>query len=142
MQPTAPVNEVYLKLFGPSALAPIDKAHFLAVAPQMMRRVLVDHARARHAEKRGGDLQRVDTDELDRFAGPSDVLRFPELDRAPNLLAEESPVLARGIELRYFGGLTAEETAEVTGRSVHSVRHDLRFAQTWLRRALGGDQAT
>jgi DNA-directed RNA polymerase specialized sigma24 family protein len=69
-----------------------------------------------------------------------DLLPLLELDRALDQLAAENPVLARAIEMRYFGGLTADEAAEVTGRSVHSVRHDLRFAQAWLRRALDGEQ--
>jgi DNA-directed RNA polymerase specialized sigma24 family protein len=68
-----------------------------------------------------------------------EVLPFLELDRALDELAAENPLLAQAVDMRYFGGLTAAEAAEVTGRSVHSIRHDLRFAQAWLRRALAGE---
>jgi len=137
LQPTALVNEVYLRLFGDGTPNLADKSHFLAIASQMMRRILVDYARGRNSEKRGGALQQVQLQ-----AGPGatvELLPLIELDRAIDALAAENPDLARAIELRYFGGLTAEEAAEVTGRSVHSVRHDLRFAQAWLRRALAGE---
>lgn len=139
LQPTALVNEVYLKMFGSSTPDVNDKAHFLAIASQMMRRILVDYARTRAADKRGGDLQRVEVTGL-QVSHDSDLIPLLELDRAIDALAVENPVLAQAIEMRYFGGLTAEEAAAVTGRSVHSIRHDLRFAQAWLRRALAGEQ--
>jgi RNA polymerase sigma-70 factor (ECF subfamily) len=138
LQPTALVNEVYLRMFGNTAPNVADKAHFLAIASQMMRRILVDYARARSSEKRGGDLHRVATVGLDFGKEDPDVVPLLQLDCALDALAIENPVLAQAIEMRYFGGLTAEEAAVVTGRSVHSVRHDLRFAQAWLRRALTG----
>lgn len=140
LQPTALVNEVYLRMFGGATLKLADKAHFLAIASQTMRRILVDYARTRRSEKRGGDLHRVQVTGFELGNGDPDVLPLLELDRAIDALAVESPILAQAIEMRYFGGLTAEEAAEVTGRSVHSVRHDLRFAQAWLRRALAGEQ--
>ena len=142
LQPTALVNEVYLRMFGNAAPNVADKAHFLAIASQMMRRILVDYARTRSSEKRGGDLHRVDADGLELGKDDSDFVPLLELDRAMDSLATENPVLAQAIEMRYFGGLTAEEASEVTGRSVHSVRHDLRFAQAWLRRALAGEQSS
>jgi DNA-directed RNA polymerase specialized sigma24 family protein len=77
---------------------------------------------------------------LELGTGQGDFLPLLELNRALDQLAAENPVLAQAIEMRYFGGLTADEAAEVTGRSVHSVRHDLRFAQAWLRRTLAGEQ--
>ena len=134
LQPTALVHEAYLKLFADSAPNLSDKAHFLAVASQVMRRILVDYARARNSEKRGGGLERVETTSLE--SNDADFLPLLALDRALDALAAENPALARAVEMRYFGGLTAEEAAEVTGRSVHAIRHDLRFAQAWLRRAL------
>jgi RNA polymerase sigma-70 factor (ECF subfamily) len=137
LQPTALVNEVYLRMFGNPAPNVSDRAHFLAIASQMMRRILVDYARTRRSEKRGGDLRRVD-ETFQVGKDDRDALPLLELDRAIDALAAENPVLARAIEMRYFGGLTAEEASKVTGRSVHSVRHDLRFAQAWLRRALEG----
>lgn len=140
LQPTALVNELYLKMFGNTAPNVADKAHFLAIASRIMRGILVDYARARRADKRGGGLQRVETTGLEFGSHEPDFVPLLELDRAIDALAVENPALAEAIEMRYFGGLTAEEAAEVTGRSVHSVRHDLRFAQAWLRRALAGEQ--
>jgi RNA polymerase sigma-70 factor (ECF subfamily) len=141
LQPTALVNEMYLRMFGNRAPNVADKAHFLAIASQMMRRILVDYARTRSSEKRGGDLHRVDADGMEFGKDDSDFVPLLELDRALDALAAENPLLAQAIEMRYFGGLTAEEASEVTGRSVHSVRHDLRFAQAWLRRALAVEQS-
>jgi len=139
LQPTALVNEVYLRMFGDQPPNVTDKAHFLAIASQMMRRILVDYARARGSGKRGGDVHHVEGATLQLGTDHRDVLPLLAVDRAIDALSSENPVLARAVELRYFGGLTAEEAAEVTGRSVHSVRHDLRFAQAWLRRALAGE---
>lgn len=141
LQPTALVNEVYIRLFGSAAPNIADKAHFLAIASQMMRRILVDYARTRTSGRRGGELHRVETDGLQWETGHRDFLPLLELHRALDQLAAENPVLAQAIEMRYFGGLTADEAAAVTGRSVHSVRHDLRFAQAWLRRTLAGEQS-
>ena len=140
LQPTALVNEVYIRMFGNAAPNVTDKAHFLAIASQMMRRILVDYARTRASEKRGGHLHRVEAAGLDLGTDNREFLPLLELDRALDQLAAANPALAQAIEMRYFGGLTAEEAAEATGRSVHSVRHDLRFGQAWLRRALAGEQ--
>jgi RNA polymerase sigma-70 factor (ECF subfamily) len=140
LQPTALVNEVYLRMFATATPNMADKAHFLAVASQIMRRILVDYARSRNSEKRGGDLHRVEATGSEFGKDDPDTLPLLELDRAIDALALENPVLAQAIEMRYFGGLTAEEASEVTGRSIHSVRHDLRFAQAWLRRELAGEQ--
>jgi RNA polymerase sigma factor (TIGR02999 family) len=139
LQPTALVNEVYVRLFGTGVLLATDKAHFLAIVSKMMRQVLVDYARSRGSEKRGGGLYRLDDAALEIQTDNQEVLPFLELDRALDELAAENPLLAQAVEMRYFGGLTAAEAAEVTGRSVHSIRHDLRFAQAWLRRALAGE---
>lgn len=139
LQPTALVNEVYLRMFGATPTPNVaDKAHFLAIASQMMRRILVDYARSRSSEKRGGELHRVEATGFESGKDDPDVVPLLDFDRAIDALAIENPLLAQAIEMRYFGGLTAEEAAVVTGRSVHSVRHDLRFAQAWLRRALTG----
>jgi len=141
LQPTALVHEVFLRMFGNESRPPqlADRAHFLAVASQMMRRILVDHARAKSTEKRGGDMKRVDDDgrTIVSLQGPEwKPVDFLELDQALHELAEQGEHLAQVIELHHFGGLTAEETATATGRSVHTVRHDLRFAHAWLRRRL------
>jgi RNA polymerase sigma factor (TIGR02999 family) len=138
LQPTALVHEGYLKLFGGSEIEFVDRVHFFALMSRAMRRILVDHARARDAARRGADAEQVPLDEaihLDRDVAASPI-RLLELDLALDALAHESPPLARLIEMRYFGGMTAEESAEALGRSVHVVRHDLRFAHAWLRRQL------
>lgn len=140
LQPTALVHEAYLKLFGHSEIQFADRAHFFAVVSQAMRRVLVDYARARATARR--DATRVQSDpgielEADTGLEPVELL---ELDRALDALAREKSSLAELIEMRYFGGMTAEETAEVVGRSVHVVRHELRLAHAWLRRELAGQR--
>ena len=140
LQPTELVNEAYLKLFEGRSPSFADKAHFLAIASQIMRRILVDYARARNAEKRGGDVCLVALDgNVPDAETPNKVVELLELDLAIDALGVEDPRLAKSVELHYFGGLTAEEAAEATGLSVHSVRHDLRFAQAWLRRRLAGE---
>ena len=139
LQPTALVNEVYIRMFGAAAPNVANKSHFLAIASRMMRRILVDYARTKASGKRGGDIHRVEAAGLELGTDHRDLVPLLELDRALDQLAAENPVLAQAIEMHYFGGLTADEAAEVTGRSVHSVRHDLRFAEAWLRRTLAGD---
>jgi RNA polymerase sigma factor (TIGR02999 family) len=138
LQPTALVHEAYLKLFGNSEIQFVDRAHFFAVLSRAMRRILVDHARARAAERRSqGRVQLDPAIELEAAAG-QEPIKVLDLDLAIDALARERSSLAELIEMRYFGGMTAEETAEVVGRSVHAVRHDLRLAHAWLRRELAG----
>lgn len=142
LQPTALVNEVYLKLFakGPPSFA--DKAHFLATASQAMRRILVDHARAHRSEKRGRNIYTI-TLRTDIRGFPSlDPVDLFELDNAIESLAAENPRLAEAIDMHYFAGMTAEEAAKATGRTVHTIRHDVRFAHAWLRRRLAGDSSS
>jgi RNA polymerase sigma factor (TIGR02999 family) len=138
LQPTALVNEAYLRMFGNSQPEFADRSHFIAVASRVMRRILVDYARARRAERRGGDALRVGLDtaiemEMD---GSQQRVELTDLDRAIEALSSEHPPLGEVIEMRYFGGLTAEEIAQAVGRTVHVVRHEIRFAQAWLRREL------
>ena len=140
LQPTALVNEAYLKLFGGHVHPFADRVHFLAVASRVMRQVLVDYARARASLKRSnvaeaGPANRNTSLEVKTGEGV-ELLDLIELDGALHDLAAESEPLAKLIELRYFGGLTAEETSGVLGLSVHIVRHDLRYAQAWLKRRL------
>ncbi len=139
LQPTALVHEAYLKLFDGASREFADKVHFLAVASRVMRQVLVDYARARASIKRSP----VEDDGTPKMASLEvrtgkgvELLELIELDDAMKALAEENEALARLIEMRYFGGMTAEETAEALGLSVHVVRHDQRLAQAWLRRRL------
>ena len=141
LQPTALVHEAYLKLFEGAAREFTDQVHFLAVASRVMRQVLVDYARARSRLKRsaaaaGGDAVGRTTSLEVKTGKGIELLELIELDDAIRALAEENESLARLIEMRFFGGMTAEETAEALGVSVHVVRHDLRYAQAWLRRKL------
>jgi RNA polymerase sigma factor (TIGR02999 family) len=136
LQATALVHEAYLKLLGvQSEFA--GRAHFLAVASRVMRQVLVDYARARATSKRDANATVVLTAgaDLEASAGMEQI-ELLDLDNALETLNREDQSLAQLIEMRYFGGMTAEETAEATGQSVHVVRHDLRLAQAWLRRKL------
>lgn len=144
LQTTALVHEAYLKLFDSAERQFSDRVHFLAVASRVMRQVLVDYARTRTTKKRGGSGH----DTPERVAWTTrlgadgearvDLLNLIELDGALDALALEDESLARLVEMRYFGGMKAEETAEALGLSVHVVRHDLRLAQAWLRRKLAG----
>lgn len=140
LQPTALINEAYLKLFGGSEIHFADRAHFFAAVSQSMRRILVDHARKRAVSWRTQGGQRVPLEaalnvEVEPAKGPVGVL---ELDLMLDSLARENPRLAQLIEMRYFGGMTAKESAEALGQSVHVVRHDLRLAHAWMRRELAG----
>lgn len=137
LQPTALVHEAYLKLVGDKQRGFADRVHFLAVASRVMRQVLVDYARARATKKRDGDatiLLKTGADEREKAA--MDPIELLDLDNALDALAQQDQSLAQLIEMRYFGGMTAEETAEALDQSVHVVRHDLRLAQAWLRRKL------
>ena len=138
LQATALVHEAYLKLFAGQEYRFADEVHFLAVSSRVMRQVLLDYARTRAAQKRSGVDRNSPLSPVLEVAGDAGVelLELIELDDAIKALAAEDESLARLVEMRYFGGMTAEETAEALGRSVHVVRHDLRFAQAWLRRKL------
>lgn len=139
LQATALVHEAYLKLFDGAPRAFNDEVHFLAVASRVMRQVLVDYARSRAAQKRSGgagkDASWKASIEVSTPKGV-EFLELIELDDAMKELAQEDEPAARLIEMRYFGGMTAEETAAALDLSAHVVRHDLRFAQAWLRRRL------
>jgi RNA polymerase sigma-70 factor (ECF subfamily) len=136
LQTTALVHEAYLKLFTDAPRQFVDRVHFLAVASRVMRQVLVDYARARATKKRSGEEASWTMTLAQEFDAGIEQLELLELDRALDELAREDKSLAQLIEMRYFGGMTAEETAEALGQSVHIVRHDLRLAQAWLRREL------
>jgi RNA polymerase sigma factor (TIGR02999 family) len=142
LQPTALVNEAYLKIFRNTTPQFTDRAHFLAYASRAMRNILVDYARTRTSAKRDGG-QRISSDDVFEVSleKSDDLVQLLDLDSALEALAEESPGPAQAIEMRYFGGMTAEETAEAARRSVHIVQHELRFAHAWLRRRLSGSHA-
>jgi RNA polymerase sigma-70 factor, ECF subfamily len=138
LQATALVHEAYLKLFAGQERRFTDEVHFLAVSSRVMRQVLLDYARTRATQKRSGVDRNASLTTVLEVAGDGGVelLELIELDDAIKALAAEDEALARLVEMRYFGGMTAEETAAALGLSVHAVRHDLRFAQAWLRRKL------
>lgn len=139
LQATALVHEAYLKLFDAQEQKFADEVHFLAVASRVMRQVLIDYARSRASQKRSAGSEAVSlwsTNIEVKSEKGVELVELMELDDAINALAAENEALARLIEMRYFGGMTAEETAEALGLSVHVVRHDLRYAQAWLRRRL------
>ena len=138
LQPTALVNEAYLQLANSQVQRFNDNVHFLSVASRVMRQVLIDYARSRATEKRGdssAESLSATTLEVNGEYGPQ-LMDLIALDDALAALAAENEQFARIIEMRYFGGMTAEETAQELGISVHIVRHELRFAQAWLRRRL------
>ncbi len=135
LQATALVHEAYLRLAGQEGGQWQDKRHFIAVAAEMMRRVLVDHARARQRVKRGSGLANVSLSEAVELADGRNV-EVLDLDRALIRLAEVDPRKARLVELRYFGGLTMEESAELLGASVPTLERDWRFSRAFLRREL------
>jgi RNA polymerase sigma-70 factor, ECF subfamily len=131
LQPTALVNELYVKLFSGEPVEWQNRAHFFAVAAQQLRRLLIDHARARVAEKRGAGDKPLSLDEAIGAAAPrqEDLL---EIDKALCRLEELDSRAARGVELRFFGGLTESEAAEVLGISVATLKRDWDFARAWL----------
>ena len=139
LQPTALVNELYLKLFSGEPVEWQNRAHFFAVAAQQLRRLLIDHARARVAEKRGAGDVHVSLDEASGLAAPrqEDLI---ELDQALHRLEELDARYARVVELRFFAGLTEREAAEVLGISVATLKRDWDFARAWLITQLGSGE--
>ena len=138
LQPTALVHEAYLKLSGEHGRAYSDDSHFLAVAARAMRQILVDYARSRCAQKRLGDkhFSLSDMTVEVRAENGLELTDLLQLDDALASLAAENETLAQLVEMRYFGGMTAEESADVLGITAHVARHNLRYAQAWLRRKL------
>lgn len=135
LQATALVHEVFLRFLGASDLSWQSRAHFMHIAAQAMRRILVDHARARRAEKRGGDLVRVTLDEQLR-APDGEVADAVDIDDALRRLGALDERKARVVELRVFAGLSVEDTARVLGVSEPTVKREWRFARAWMQKAL------
>jgi RNA polymerase sigma factor (TIGR02999 family) len=138
LQPTALVHEVYLRLVDQRQVDWRDRAHFLAVAAQTIRRILVDHARRRGAHKRGDGVQCVAIDDARELAASQDMPLLA-LDHALGRLEKVDPELARIVELRAFGGLTIEEAAHVLKVSPSTAKRDWRTAKAWLNRELAAD---
>jgi RNA polymerase sigma factor (TIGR02999 family) len=139
LQTTALVNEAFLRLTDARHVRWEDRAHFLGISARLMRRVLVDHARSRGYRKRGGGAQRVTLSE-GLLASPEPALDVVALDRALESLTAADPRKGRTIELRFFGGLSVEETAQVLDVSQDTVKRDWRLAKLWLLRELEGER--
>lgn len=137
LQPTALVHEAYMKLIDISDINWQDRAHFFAVSANVMRHILVDHARAKLAEKRGGEAERIALDDAISLSTEQNI-DLVELDEALKELAGFDEQQSRIVELRFFGGLTIEETAHVLGISPATVKREWSMAKAWLHRKLKG----
>jgi len=143
LQTTALVNEVYLRLVDADDVDWSDRAHFFAIASKVVRRVLVEHARKRDAEKRGGGVTHVQLTPAAAGEDPREQsLEVLALDRALTALARRDPRLEQVVEHRFFAGLSVRETAEVLDVSTRTVERDWRRARTYLYRALATDGTT
>jgi RNA polymerase sigma-70 factor (ECF subfamily) len=135
LQPTELVHEAYLRLFGAQSVDWNNRSHFFAVASRLMRQILVDRARNRNARKRGGNATKISIDA--DFADPNkQSVDLVELDLALKELAQQGEELSRLVELRFFVGMTVEETAGILGVSSRTVKRDWQFAKAWLKRRL------
>jgi RNA polymerase sigma factor (TIGR02999 family) len=139
LQTTALVNEVYLKLVDQTHARWHNRAHFFAIAAQLMRRILVDHARRHLRGKRGGGVRDMSLDEAAVLSSERSV-ELLALDEALGRLSKLDPVKARVVELRHFGGLSVKETAEVLKVSEVTVMRHWGFAKSWLRREVRGEE--
>jgi RNA polymerase sigma-70 factor (ECF subfamily) len=137
LQPTALVHEAYLRLIEQHSSDWQNRAHFFGLAAEMMRRILVNHAVKNNADKRFGNQTRLALDEIVDFTNGSDI-NLVALDEALNKLAGFDLKQAKIIELKFFGGLTSEEIAEVTGVSDSTVKREWRIAKAWLHEQLKG----
>jgi RNA polymerase sigma factor (TIGR02999 family) len=137
LQTTALVHETYLRLVDGKHVSWHDRAHFFAVCARLMRRILVDRARARRAAKRGGPAQHVTFEDWLAARPPTDE-QMLALDEVLGRLAANDPRRGRVVELRYFGGMTVEETAAVLGVSAETVTRDWKVARLWLLHELRG----
>ena len=136
LQPTALVNEAFLRLVDAQGVRWHGRAHFFGIAARLMRRVLVDHARARGFQKRGGGAQTVPLETTILVSRAPDIALL-DLDRALDALAEVDERKAKVVEMRFFGGMTVEETAGALGVSGDTVKRDWRLAKLWLLKTLG-----
>lgn len=136
LQTTALIHEAFIKLLGQEDVAWQNRSHFFAIASQAMRRILVDHARTRHREKRGGAAEDLPLDDAFQIGAPQKSMDLVALDEALTRLEQFDPRQARVVELRYFSGLTNDETAEILNVSNATVRNDWTIAKAWLRAEL------
>jgi RNA polymerase sigma factor (TIGR02999 family) len=135
LQPTALVHDAFLRLVDQSQVNWQNRAHFLGAAARLMRQILINHAEARRAAKRGGSADRVSLDDVDRLTVEQEV-DLTALNEALKKLERLDPMQGRIVEMRFFGGLTIEETAEATGVSSATVKREWSTARAWLRREL------
>lgn len=138
LQTTALINEAYVRLVGQQKIEWQNRAHFFAVTAEVMRHVLIDHARRLHYAKRGGGAQHVPFDDVDAMSTER-AAELVALDEALSEFAKLDPRKSRVVELRYFGGLSLEETADVLEISLMTVRRDWRAAKAWLYRKLNDE---
>lgn len=141
LQPTALVHEAYVRLVDETRVTWKNRAQFLGVAAQIMRRILVDHARAHRAKKRGGAVEMLALEDSTDFAG-NDNVDLVALDDALQDLAAFDQRQSRIVELRFFGGLTVEQIAQVLDISPRTIRREWRVARAWLRREIFGEENT
>ena len=135
LQPTALVHEAWLRLVGSEHPNFENRAHFFSAAAEAMRRILIDRARRRSAVRHGGQLQRVDLDECN-VAAPEADAELLAVHEALDELAKEYPIQAEVVKLRYFGGQTNEETAQILGVSLTTVKNYWAFARAWIRQQI------
>jgi RNA polymerase sigma-70 factor, ECF subfamily len=140
LQPTALVHEAYLRLAQQRDIRWDNKSHFFGIAAPLMRRILVDYSRGRHAAKRGGHAERIELDQaiLPVIERPADIVA---LDESLDALAALDPLQAQIVELRFFSGLNIEETAGVVGVSASTVKREWNIAKAWLARELDRTQS-
>lgn len=133
LQPTLLADEAFMKLVGQEQISWQDRSHFFGIAARSMRRLLVDHARARSREKRGGDMERVSLENAEPAGAASSHVDLLALEDAMIRLEQLDPRQAKIVELKYFAGLTSEEIAHVLGVSIRTVDGDWAMARAWLR---------
>ena len=139
LQTTGLVNEAYLRLAGLAGIRPDERTRFFALASTTMRRVLVDHARGRSRQKRGGAPERVPLDEVEWLLDDDEADELVVLDEALSRLEQINPRGSEVVQYRFFGGLTLEETAELLGVSTKTVQRDWLTARAWLRKEVARD---
>lgn len=139
LQTTGLVNEAYLRLAGLAGIRPDERTRFFALASTTMRRVLVDHARGRRRQKRGGAPERVPLDEVEWMLNDDEAEELVALDEALTRLEAINPRGSEVVQYRFFGGLTLEETAELLGVSMKTVQRDWLAARAWLRKEVERD---
>ncbi len=142
LQATALAHEAYLRLVDQEAVEWRNRAHFFAVAAQAIRRILVDHARGRLRKKRGGHRKKLSLDEALVITEDQSNTDLLSLDAALTKLADAWPKHARVIEMRFFGGLTLEDTAEVLGVTTRTIERYWQFARAWLYREIAGAESS